>query len=397
MTATWNIAIALQVTTDLDRHIFGGVVGYGAAHPEFRFRDVRFLEDEDVPGKLRGHDFDGAIINFTRFIYDQLETSFPAIPLVNIGTDKLCDAIGSVRGVRGESSQMLLAHLRQQGYRRFIYIDAVPVEESNLRAENLRRLLKPKEEPLEAYCLPGFDVDGVNESQIEQLTAWLENVIDPAIPTGIIAYDGYRAAAAVEACRRLELAIPEAVGIAAYIETRICLTTVPSITSVEEPAYELGYAGMRLLHEILKGKQPPREPIEIPGGGIFVRYSTTKPDIYRDEIKIARQFLEKNYTKQITVDDCLAQLDNVSRSSFYRSFASQMGMPPGEYLRSLKVIQAKELLMTTPFTVTRIAELCGFSSRAQLNNTFGLVVGKSPTEYRKSIQGGGKKRQNAKA
>ena len=394
---TWNIAIANQVITDLDRHVINGVVGYGAAHPGFRFRDIRFLQDEDVPGKLCSQDFDGAIINFTKLSYDQLDKEFPKIPMVNVGSDKLSDAIPSVCGLRGEGSQNLISHLRQQGYRRFVYIDAVPVDADNVRLTNLRALLEPMSETLDAYYLAGFDVEGVTEAHIEEITHWLREKIDPEIPTAAITYDGYRAAAVVAALHRLEISIPETVGVAAYIDTRLGIATVPSISCIESPGYEIGYAAMHLLHTMLEGKAPPREPVEIAGGSILVRGSTAKPDIFRDEVKLATEFMEKHCANQITVDDCLAHLGTVSRSSFYRSFSQQMGMPPGEYLRSLKVKRAKELLITTPFSITRIAELCGYSSRTQLNNTFGLVVGKSPTQYRKSMQGGGKKRQNAKA
>ena len=204
----------------------------------------------------------------------------------------------------------------------------------------------------------------------------------PSKRTAIIAYDGYRAAAAVEACNMLEIEIPDTVGITTYVETRTCLSTVPAITSLETPAYELGYSAARVLHDMLEGEKPPSKLIEIDGTTVIVRNSTAQPDVFRDEIEFATDFMQKNYTSNVTVDDCLAHLGTVSRASFYRSFCKQVGVPPGEYLRSLKIKHAKELLISTPFSMTRVAELTGFTSLSQFDSAFKRVVGQTPRQFR---------------
>ena len=385
MTRTWTIAIATQVWTNLDRKAIRAMVDYGAAHRNFHFRDIIFTEDEEVPKKVARLNCDGAIINMMRVVYEEIADEFPDVPMVNIGSDVLSDTIPSVCAMRGVSTKKLLAHLRQQGYERFAYVGPEPVGQENYRAGLLRVLLKADQQSFAEYCLPGFDYHGEPTPHMHDLCAWLKQLPEPELPLGIICYDAYRASAVVAACRNLGMTIPKQVGIASYIEEQGCLTVDPAITSVEAPSYELGHTAMKLMHQILQGEPVEPRRYEVGEPMVIIRGSSASIASAENDIGLAVRFMEQHVEDHITIDDCLAHIGTMSRATFYRSFCKQMGVPPAEYLRTLKIKRAKELLTTTPLTVTRIAGLCGFSNLTQFGDTFKRQVGQTPRQYRETM------------
>lgn len=384
MSNTWTVAIATQFWTNLDRKAIRGVVDYGTSQGGFRFRDIIFSEDEEVPVRLSQIECDGAIINMTGMVFEGLREQFPAIPMVNIGVDVLAPEIPSVCAVRGLGSKTLLSHLREQGYRRFAYVGPEPEGSLNLRAENLRELLRADEGQLGVHSLSGLR-RYQEDLYTSELIAWLKSILHEGEPTGILAYDAYHASAVVAACRQLEWEVPRQVGVVSYVEEQACLTVDPAITSIEPAAYEMGSTAIRVLHQMLRGEKPAQQSYEVGKPTLVVRGSSCAPDPTDSDIEAVVRFMESHVEESVTIDDCLAHVGTMSRATFYRSFCRRQGMPPAEYLRTLKIKRAKELLVSTPLTITRIAGMCGFSNLTQFGDTFKRLVGQTPRQYRESM------------
>jgi AraC-like DNA-binding protein len=60
----------------------------------------------------------------------------------------------------------------------------------------------------------------------------------------------------------------------------------------------------------------------------------------------------------------------------------------GEYIRKLRIEKAIQLLESSTDTLSEIAYLTGFSDQSHFNRVFKLNTGKTPSEYRKSLQKG---------
>lgn len=87
--------------------------------------------------------------------------------------------------------------------------------------------------------------------------------------------------------------------------------------------------------------------------------------------------------------DELARRFGFSRSRFATLFRLQTGRPPKQYLESLRLAQARQLLEYTTLTLAQIADNVGFSCPFYLSRRFKLHFGLSPRQKRaKSRQGG---------
>ena len=92
-------------------------------------------------------------------------------------------------------------------------------------------------------------------------------------------------------------------------------------------------------------------------------------------------YLRQHYTESITINELPRQL-KISPSTFYRSFTAAIRATPSQYLASLRLSHARELLETTDRTISDIAQDCGFYDHSHFVRIFRRERGITPGEYR---------------
>ncbi len=92
--------------------------------------------------------------------------------------------------------------------------------------------------------------------------------------------------------------------------------------------------------------------------------------------------IRRNPGEKLTVS-ILAKQAGMSRSTFLRHFGTICSCTPMEYLMQTRLEKAKELLLSTPLSVTQIALECGFYDCSHLIRHFVQAFGVPPAAYRK--------------
>lgn len=93
-------------------------------------------------------------------------------------------------------------------------------------------------------------------------------------------------------------------------------------------------------------------------------------------------YLENNYCADFSVD-VLAEICNLSLSSFRRIFLECKGMSPVEYRNRLRIQKASELLRTGRYTVSEVAEQTGIHDVKYFGKLFKRYAGMTPSALRK--------------
>lgn len=78
----------------------------------------------------------------------------------------------------------------------------------------------------------------------------------------------------------------------------------------------------------------------------------------------------------------LAECSGLSYSYFKKLFIEKYGCPPVKYITQLKIERACELLQAGKFSVSEVAELCGFENVYYFSNVFKKCKGVSPKNYK---------------
>ena len=98
-------------------------------------------------------------------------------------------------------------------------------------------------------------------------------------------------------------------------------------------------------------------------------------------IKKAKQYIQDNYNRMITLTD-LADYMGLSESYSSRLFNKEVGMNMSSYINEIRVEKAKELLTHSDEKIYGIAEKIGYASTTAFHVAFKKKTGMTPAEYR---------------
>jgi signal transduction histidine kinase/DNA-binding response OmpR family regulator/ABC-type sugar transport system substrate-binding protein len=99
-------------------------------------------------------------------------------------------------------------------------------------------------------------------------------------------------------------------------------------------------------------------------------------------VRKAMAYVHTHYTEQISLTDIAAYV-GLSEQHLIRSFRSEIGITPIDYLKRYRIGQAKALLEEGSKSVTEVAAEVGFSTSSYFARVFRGEVGVSPSVYRK--------------
>lgn len=106
----------------------------------------------------------------------------------------------------------------------------------------------------------------------------------------------------------------------------------------------------------------------------------------KDYVGRMKQFIHENYMEDISMADVSS---SVFLSSSYANlkFTQKCGCSIFEYISECRMTEAKRLLKETDESITRIAELVGYTTKTNFYLAFKKREGISPKDYRKKERG----------
>ncbi len=129
---------------------------------------------------------------------------------------------------------------------------------------------------------------------------------------------------------------------------------------------------MKMAHEFVLDQIAP-------AGGTSLRKSIQKVDGIIN-------YLNSNYMNKINSDQ-LEDLFEVNFDYINRVFSDRTGHTIFQYLNSIRINQAKELISTTNLNFNEIAYLTGIEDQYYFSKIFKKYCGITPTQYYKSVRG----------
>ena len=155
------------------------------------------------------------------------------------------------------------------------------------------------------------------------------------------------------------------------------------------PDYEWIYRQM--IQELRFGRYNYEDLLEIMLRQIFLKinryiYEGAKrnSDII-DGIERATHYFNENYNKNISIEN-YAEECHMSACWFIKSFKEITKMTPMQYIVSLRLTNAMNMLDNTNYSISEIAGLVGYDNALYFSRLFHKRTGMSPSEYRKRIK-----------
>ena len=99
------------------------------------------------------------------------------------------------------------------------------------------------------------------------------------------------------------------------------------------------------------------------------------------QIRPAINYIDANYDKPITLTE-IARVSYLSVSRLAHIFKEQMGITIIDYLTSVRIERAKQLLLATEQNCTEICFEVGYNNQSYFSRTFKGLVGMTPRQFR---------------
>lgn len=94
-----------------------------------------------------------------------------------------------------------------------------------------------------------------------------------------------------------------------------------------------------------------------------------------------KNYIDKNFSHQLTLAE-LAQNFHMHPVYMQRKFKKEAGITPAEYLKKVRLSNAKAYLLTTDFTIDEISEMCGFCNTSYFIKVFKNKEALTPSQFR---------------
>ncbi|MFG0288195.1 MAG: substrate-binding domain-containing protein [Rhodopirellula sp. JB044] len=376
-----KVALIVETSSVYGRDLLSGIVRYMRMHDQWSV----FLEQRDLQleppqwlGSWRG---DGIISRVTTptFIEAIKQTGVPLVEL----TDRFgASQFPGVRSDDAEIGRTAAKHLIERGFRNFAFCGFSNEAWSQRRQDAFVEATREhSSNDCAIYHSPWSGPEARTwEEEQQHLVDWLKEITPPV---AIMACNDLRGMHLMDACSRVDLAVPEEVAVIGVDnDEMLCRVCSPTLSSVIPNAELVGFRAAELLARLMKGEtlDAPLEPV--PPLGIAARQSTDVVAIDDSNIAAALRYMRENACRGVTVDEVI---DNtaISRSTLERQVRKYLGRTPQEEIRHVQIKRVRELLQTTDLPADRIAALCGFAHPEYMHVVFKRVMGVTPGEFRR--------------
>jgi AraC-like DNA-binding protein len=123
-----------------------------------------------------------------------------------------------------------------------------------------------------------------------------------------------------------------------------------------------------------------------PESGCGQNSSSQEPSLAVRRAGLVIQHMERHLNEPLRIST-LAALAGLSPSQFFFSFKAVTGVSPIAFLIDLRIRRACELLQDPQSSIKKAAELVGYSDRYYFTRMFKQVMGVPPGEYRRTLLG----------
>jgi len=113
---------------------------------------------------------------------------------------------------------------------------------------------------------------------------------------------------------------------------------------------------------------------------VFTVFKGQKNHPDKEIIKV-QDYIEKNYTEKITIDD-LASIANTGGRTFQRRFTQATNNTPYEYIQRVRIEAAKRHFEGSRKNVTEVMFDVGYTDTKAFRDVFKKITGLTPIEYR---------------
>jgi LacI family transcriptional regulator len=294
--------------------------------------------------------------------------------------------IPSIRSDEALVGRLAAQHLLERGFRQFAFCGFNGTDWSDRRRVGFQECIAgacfpfqvfENPRPLAELATVEYEEHGVKYER--QLKRWLQALPKPV---GLMACNDVRGRQVLNACRELELRVPDDIAVIGVDKDEVmCELSDLPLSSVILNTKRIGYQAAALLDRMMAGERPPLETILIPPAGVATRRSTDVLSVQDPNLAKALLYIRDHACEEIYVAD-VAVFAGLSRTVIQKRFRTELRETVHEAILRFRLKRACELLSGTDLPQIDVAEKAGFNHCEYMGVVFKAHFGMTPAQYR---------------
>ena len=377
--------VALLIGQDLGycRGVLSGIHAYATQKPHWVLRDSP--PEPPILGPLRQWRPHGIIAHLFDLPFAEQVMALHK-PLVSTTNTLLGLNVPMVEVDHRRVGQLAATHFLERDFKHFGYYGSAWTGFSQERERSFREALAEAGFELSSCYgeyLPRPPLKASWANADVRVREWLLGLPKPA---AILASNDVPARHLAEMCRQLGIRVPYDVAVLGVDNDELeCLLSHPPLSSVVNPAEQIGYEAAKLLDRLMSNRPPLRQLIIVPPTHIITRQSTDIVAVSEPSVSAAVAFIRDHAAENITVRDVVEHV-GIARRGLERRFRRYLGRSALQEIHRVRIDRAKHLLAETDLPVAEVACRCGFSTPQRCATVFRHTTGESPVNYRRRTQ-----------
>ena len=376
-----HVALIVETSIHYGRQVLRGVTRYLQSHSTWSV----FLEQRELwtspPTWLKSWRGDGVICRKTT---PELAVAMrkAGVPLVDLSDATPALGLPRIESNHHTMGQLAADHLLERGFTRLAFCGFSDQNWSVQRREGFVARLAERGQTCVIWESPwtGPQVRAWEREQ-DTITRWLQSLPRPA---GIFACSDMRGQHVLDACQRIDLAVPEEMAVIGVDDDAVlCNLCQPPLTSVVPNAERVGYEAAVLLDRLMAGGKAPAAPLLIEPVGVTTRQSTDVLAIDDPAVAAVVRFIRERACQGCSMKE-VERHSVLSRSLLERRFRRYLGRSPQAEIRAVQLKKVRQLLAESDLPLEKIAGLAGYSHPEYMSVVFKRETGHTPGEYRVS-------------
>jgi LacI family transcriptional regulator len=273
-----------------------------------------------------------------------------------------------------------IRHLQVRGFRHFAYCGRPSARWSELREAAYRCALGAAGLACHSYAPPRRSRSRTWEQEQDDVARWLAALPHPV---GVLACNDIRGLQVLDACRRIDLPVPERVAVLGVDnDVALCELADPPLSSIDQDLERIGYEAAALLDRLIAGAPAPADPTLVAPRGVVARLSTDSVAIDDPAVAATLRLIRQHACGGKGVD-FLAERTGLSRRALQRRFKALTGRTIQEELLNTQLNRVRRMLAESDLKLDAIARKAGFRYIGYMCSFFKKKTGLTPGEYRR--------------
>ncbi|MDB5032601.1 chromate resistance protein ChrB domain-containing protein [Mucilaginibacter sp.] len=157
--------------------------------------------------------------------------------------------------------------------------------------------------------------------------------------------------------------------------------------------YDGLYSWAKHLHQLKHSQTGPVDQMLLDVFNKYIKQNDSKkaPDWAKELKEMIQDQLDTNITLSLQQASNELEINSAYLSREFSKYFDNLSF--GDYIRKLRIDKAKNLMDITPYSLTEIAYLTGFSDQSHFTRIFKKQTGQNPSAYKKSA---GKSKKDTK-